>query len=170
MYSTFTQRAADTKFKRNFTTTTNLTEYRNAIAANRNTPLYVNSTKNYDNFFECYSAVVALEDIEFAKNKNYQRRITPVSNGFRTFAKDFETAVNCNGICYPGLFFYFKSIREGPPMKNCVDSLSLLFKDKPLAIGILLLVSFILTVFAHINSYPICACSKCCNAKPNEEK
>jgi hypothetical protein len=170
MYASFSARAADTKFKRNFTTTTNLTEYRNAFNGGRNTPLYVNTTKNYDNFFSCYGAVSDLEDVEVLKNPSYQRRIKPVTANFEKFAQDFESSLNCNGICYPGLFFYFKNIRQGPPMKNCVDGLTTIFKDKPLAIGILLLVSFVLTVFAHLNSYPICACSKCCQAKPNEEK
>jgi len=166
-YSSFVQRA-DQKFKRNFTITSNLTEYRNAITNNRNPPLFVSSTlKNYDNFFSCYLAVIELENVELSKNKNYQRRIKPVPKNFETFARDFESALSCNGICFPGLFFYFKPITEGPPMKNCIEGITTLFKDKPLAIGILLLVSFVLTVFAHINSYPICACSKCCQAKPN---
>lgn len=111
----------------------------------------------------------ALEDVEIMKNPSYQRRVKLVGKEFENFARDFESSLNCNGICYPGLFFYFKTVRDGPPMKNCVDGLTTLFKDKPLAIGILLLVSFVLTFFAHINSYPICACSKCCQAKPNEK-
>lgn len=61
-YASFSARAADNRFKRNFTTTTNLTEYRNAVTAGRNTPLFVNTTKNYDNFFSCYSSVTDLEN------------------------------------------------------------------------------------------------------------
>ena len=127
MYPTFSARAADKNFKRNFTTTTNLTEYRNALNAGRNTPLYVSSTKNYDNFFSCYVAVSDLENAEVLKNPSYQRRIKPVSANFENFAKDFETSLNCNGICYPGLFFYFKSIKQGPPMKNCIDGMITIF-------------------------------------------
>lgn len=110
-----------------------------------------------------------LEGKEVDKNPSYQRRIEPVSEGFQAFAQEFESSLNCNAICRPGLFFYFKNIRDGPPMKNCIDGMATLFNDKPLAIGILLLVSFVLTAFAHLNSYPICACSKCCQAKPNEQ-
>jgi hypothetical protein len=127
LYASFSARAADTKFKRNFTTTTSLTEYRNALNAGRNTPLLVSATKNYDNFFACYGAVSDLEDAEVLRNPSYQRRIKPVSANFEKFAQDFETSLNCNGICYPGLFFYFKTIRQGPPMKNCIDGLTTLF-------------------------------------------
>ena len=168
MYTSFAARA-NGKFRRNFTTTANLTEFRNAVANNRNPPLYVNSTSNFDNFYACYKSIEEKESAEIIKNPSYQRRMKTVDKSFETFARDFESNLNCNGICYPGLFYYFKSVKSGPPMKNCIDGVTVLFKDKPLAIGILLLVSFVLTVFAHINSYPICSCSKCCEAKKNED-
>ncbi len=54
-YSNFIARAADSRFRRNFTITTNLTEFRVASNQGRNTPLYVNvTTRTYDNFFACY--------------------------------------------------------------------------------------------------------------------
>lgn len=126
--------------------------------------------KTYDNFYDCYLAVSNLEDVEITKNPSYQRRVRKVGQEFEKFARDFESSLNCNGICYPGLFYYFKSIRSGPPTNNCIEGITTLFKDKPVAIGILLLVSFVMTFFAHINSYPICACSKCCQAKTDDQK
>lgn len=104
------------------------------------------------------------------KNPAYQRRIEDFGDSFEGFARDFESSLSCNGICYPGLFYYFKPLMAGPPGDNCIEGINKLFKGRPLGIGILLLVSFVLTVFAHINSYPICACSKCCQAKPNPKE
>ncbi len=91
-----------------------------------------------------------------AKTSGYYSGVPNITAGFKKFATDFEKSLNCNGICYPGLFYYFRSIKEGPPSKNCINGFTELFKDKALAIGILLLVSFFLTFLSHINSYPIC--------------
>ena len=67
-----------------------------------------------------------------------------------------EDEFSCQGICRVGAFFYFRKIQEGPPTKNCLTGLKETFKDKPLAIGIILLVSFALTFFAFITTFSLC--------------
>jgi hypothetical protein len=37
----------------------------------------------------------------------YQKKAANISEGLEAFARDVEASLNCNGICYPGLFFYF---------------------------------------------------------------
>jgi len=74
---------------------------------------------------------------------------------FRTLESDFT----CNGICKSGPFFYFKNVVDGPPTKNCLTGIKDVFKEKPLAIGIILLVSFALTFVALFTTYALC-CKK----------
>jgi hypothetical protein len=81
MYTTFAARA-DAKFKRNFTITSSLTEFRTAVSNNRNPPLYVNSTVNFDNFYACYKSIAAKESAEILKNPSYSRRMKQVDAGF----------------------------------------------------------------------------------------
>lgn len=101
-------------------------------------------------------------------NPNYQSKAANFSEGFETFARDVEASLSCNGICYPGLFFYFQTIYNGPPTKNCIEGLQNLFGSKPLGIGILLLISFALTVITHITSWAMCC--RCCAAKETKDK
>lgn len=167
IYPTFRDRAAQ-KFKRNFTITTSIKDYQSFSSVNANLPLFVNSTAGavtFDNFWDCYQNLNNLELSQLSKNPNYQRKVTQISDGFEEFARKFETELSCNGICYPGLFFYFNKLEVGPPQVNCISGLNNILKGKPLPIGILLLISCFLTFLSHINSYPICACSKCCQAK-----
>ena len=63
MYPDFATRAR-LKFKRNFTITTNITEFNVAWYNLYNLPLYVNATagaKTYDNFWDCYQNLNNLE-------------------------------------------------------------------------------------------------------------
>lgn len=61
------------------------------------------------------------------------------SSGFAIFAKKFreqldfeqimswieffETKYDCAGICQPSVFFWSKSIEQGPPSKRCIDDI-----------------------------------------------
>lgn len=101
-------------------------------------------------------------------NSNYQRKAANISEGVENFARDVEASLNCNGVCYPGLFYYFRTINSGPPSKNCIDGIRDVFGDKALAIGVLLLVSFVLTSLTHITSWAICC--RCCAPKDSKEK
>ena len=75
-FTTFMNKAADSRFKRNFTITTNLAEYRKAVSDSKNTPLYVSTTaKTYDNFYDCYMAVNDYESKQIIANPSYQRRV-----------------------------------------------------------------------------------------------
>jgi hypothetical protein len=92
--------------------------------------------------------------------------VVALSEGFENFARNVEENLNCNGICYPGIFYYFKTLDNGPPKANCLDGLKKAFGSKPLGIGILLIISFVLTVFTHITAWSMCC--RCC--APKERK
>lgn len=70
--------------------------------------------------------------------------------------KAIEDEFNCNGICDAGPFYLFRAVTDGPPQKDCMTGIKDAFKDKPLAIGIILLVSAFLTIFAFITVYGLC--------------
>jgi hypothetical protein len=122
----------------------------------------------YDNFWDCYKNLKNIDAQLANSNPNYQKKAANISEGLENFARDAEAALNCNGICYYGLFFYFQKINVGPPYKNCIKGLQDAFGSKPLGIGILLLVSFALTVITHITSWAICC--RCCAPKDSKEK
>jgi hypothetical protein len=48
-----------------------------------------------------------LELKQLSQNPKYERKVKQISDGFEQFARKFESELNCNGVCYPGLFFYF---------------------------------------------------------------
>lgn len=117
----------------------------------------------YNNFWGCYLNIKDL-DAQFKKaNPTYQSKMVYLSEGFENFARNAEAALDCSGICYPGIFYYFKPIDNGPPVNNCVSGLKKAFGSKPLGIGILLLISFVLTAFTHLASWSICC--RCCAPK-----
>jgi hypothetical protein len=124
--------------------------------------------KTYDNFWECYINLLNIDQQMANVNPNYQKKAANISEGVAQFARDIEAGLNCNGICYYGLFFYFQKINVGPPFKNCIQGLQDVFGSKPLGIGILLLISFALTALAHIISWSICC--RCCGPKDSKEK
>ena len=74
-----------------------------------------------------------------------------------------ESDFDCNGICTTGSFFYFRKVQEGPPLKNCINGVKDTFKDKPLAIGIILIVSFVLTFLSVFIVYGFYCCRKDAN-------
>lgn len=125
------------------------------------------SQTSYENFWDCYKHLENLDEQMASTNPNYQKKVVQLSEGFENFARDVEAGLNCNGICFYGLFFYFQNVYVGPPTQNCVEGLKNAFKDKPIAIGILLLISFVLTVFAHITSWSVCEFCRCCKKKQN---
>ena len=134
------------------------------------TPFKLGTSKNgtYDNFWDCYTYMKGIDAAQAQLNSTYKSKVVSISDGFQNFATNVESALNCNGICYPGLFYYFKTLYTGPPQKNCVDGLTSIFGSKPLGIGILLLISFVLTVFTHITTWSICC--HCCAPKETKEK
>ena len=67
-----------------------------------------------------------------------------------------ESQFSCNGICTMGAFYYFKDVTQGPPTSNCLNALKTVFNNKPIAVGIILLVTFFLTFFAVFTSYGLC--------------
>jgi len=111
--------------------------------------IYTNTT--YNNFWDCYQSVknLTLSDSRYEKVKE-------VSEGMETLIRAMEDEFSCNGICTPGAFYFFRNLDAGPPTQNCLNGLKDVFKDKPLAIGILLLISFFFTIFAFITSYGLC--------------
>jgi len=131
------------------------------------TPFYLSSSGTYSNFWDCYLHLQALDAAAASADPKYQSQIVSISEGFENFARNTEASLDCSGICYPGIFYYFKTIDNGPPVNNCLSGLKKAFGSKPLAIGILLVISFVLTVFTHLASWSMCC--RCCAPKKGAE-
>ena len=163
IFQTFSERAL-LKFKRNFTVTTSIEDYQFLKKIDGNLPIFVNITDGavtYSNFWDCYLKLINLESIELNKNPNYVIKFLYLRGDLETLIRKFESELSCNGICYPGIFFYFKDLEAGPPEMNCFSSFMNILQDKALKIGILLLISCFLTFLSHISSYYICmSCNK----------
>jgi hypothetical protein len=90
-----------------------------------------------------------------------------LSKDFENLARNVEENLNCNGICSPGIFYYFKTLDNGPPKASCLSGIKKeffsTFNSKPLGIGILLIISFVLTLLTHITAWTMCC--KCCSPK-----
>jgi hypothetical protein len=125
------------------------------VDGNRVYPLYtgpnIYNNRTYSTFWSCYEYVKNLTD-----NNAKLKQIENVTDGMKELVTAMENEFNCMGICTPGAFFFFKDLSQGPPTQNCLVGLKDVFKDKPLAIGILLLISFFFTVFAFFTSYGLC--------------
>jgi hypothetical protein len=67
-----------------------------------------------------------------------------------------ESSFSCNGICRAGAFYYFVDISQGPPTDSCLPQIKKLFNQKPTAVGVLLLISFLLTFFSFFTAYGLC--------------
>jgi hypothetical protein len=99
-----------------------------------------------ETYWSCYERV----------KKTQGDKVQTISDGMKSLLESVESEFSCNGICDAGLFYFFKNVRDGPPTKNCMDGIKDAFKDKPLAIGIILLVSFVLTLCAWFSLYGFC--------------
>ena len=99
-----------------------------------------------------------------SNNTNFQT----ISTGVYNFMQNVESALNCNGVCQPGLFYYFKTLASGPPMQNCITGLQNIFLNKPMGIGIVLLISFFLTLLTCIASMSMCC--QCCAPKETKDR
>lgn len=129
---------------------------------------FANATEvSYNNFWSCYANISSIDATLSSSNSNYQSRITQVSTAVQNFVQNVEAGLNCNGICYYGLFYYFQTLAAGPPTQNCVTGLTSIFGSKPLGIGILLLISFLLTLFTFIASWSMCC--RCCAPKETKD-
>jgi len=121
-----------------------------------------NTSSYYTNFWDCYNYVSGLAAKTSSSNSQYAN-FTTVSTGLANFLKDLETTLDCNGICYPGLFYYFKTVLNPPPTQQCLDGITKILAGNPLGMGILLLISFFLTIVVHITTWSMCC--KCCAPK-----
>lgn len=63
----------------------------------------------FENFWECYLFINNMGSL--INTQNAQN----ISSNFESFVRAIEGTFDCNGICYPGLFFYFKSVFLGHP-------------------------------------------------------
>jgi hypothetical protein len=138
--------------------------YSTLVLAGSGAQLLVNKT--YVSYWDCVVDAAAANSSGTPNAASAQ--IPKVSEGIKNFASSLESALTCNGICHPGIFYFFKSVVDGPPTRNCVDGLLDIFKDKPLGIGVLLLVSFALTAIAHLIAWGMCC--RCCGAKDEKKE
>ena len=89
-------------------------------------PIFVSATAGvvtYNNFWDCYQKIAQLDAANVTTNANFNRRVAKLSDNFETFARDVEGGLNCNGVCYPGMFYYFQPITTPPPTVNCINGL-----------------------------------------------
>lgn len=63
-------------------------------------------------FWECYERLSLMGGIT-GENK--------IPDNYRSLIEDIENEFTCNGICKPGLFFFFRPVTEGPPVKACLS-------------------------------------------------
>jgi hypothetical protein len=81
------------------------------------------------------------------------KKPTPALSKFLNF---IESEYNCAGICSPPLFYYSKSISNGPPKRGCIN---LMVKDIAPALsslGQVLIVSGVLIILMIFCALPIC--------------
>ena len=117
----------------------------------------VNSTLDYQNFWDCYQNISQkYQSLQNIGGGSYTKYIDTISSGVQELIRTLENELKCEGICKQGAFYYFRSIYEGPPLGNCLTEIKNSFQTKPLAIGILLLVSFFLTFLSFITTYSLC--------------
>ena len=67
----------------------------------------------------------------------------------QTLISDLESQFACNGICTKGAFYYFKDVAGGPPTSNCLTALKTVFNNKPIAVGVILLITCFLMGFSN---------------------
>ena len=82
--------------------------------------------------------------------------------------RDLEETLDCNGVCQTGIFYYFKSVLNPPPVQQWLHSFTSIIEDKTLGIGIVLMFSFALTIVVNILAFPLCC--KYCKAQESKEK
>lgn len=105
---------------------------------------------NYSTYWDCYSAV----------KKASGSNVKEISSNMKDLLQTIEDEFNCNGICNPsGIFYFFQKVQSGPPSKSCINGIKDAFRDKPLAIGIILLVACFLTLLTFLTVYGLC-CKK----------
>lgn len=73
-----------------------------------------------------------------------------LSSDMISFLTTLDDEVDCGGICNNTIFYFSKSLEEGPPPQNCIDGLKQMFTEDTINVGIALLLSFIVTFFAFI--------------------
>ena len=108
----------------------------------------------YDDFWSCY---------EYLQSTNQtQGTYYEINESYKGLFEDLEDEFNCNGVCRPGIFYLFKDVVEGPPTKRCLDSAIEYFGRRPIAVGVVLLVSCFLTFITFVISFSLCSCCKKC--------
>lgn len=114
-----------------------------------------NSSSYYTTFTDCFNHILSQ-----VVNTDYANEFPPIPPGLLKFIRALEDSFSCNGVCYPGIFWFTKSVLNPPPTQDCLESILNIFSGKPLGMGILLLFSFLVTLLAHIFSWSVCC--MCC--------
>lgn len=70
--------------------------------------IYTNTT--YNNFWDCYQSVK-----ELTWNDDKYEKVQNITEGMETLIRSMEDEFNCNGICTPGAFYFFRNLEAGPP-------------------------------------------------------
>lgn len=117
-------------------------------------------------FWTCYNDVVAKQSNSSSSaaynstiGQQYNNSLTKVNAALIDFMRSLESEFKCSGVCNPGPFYWFADLWQGPPTNNCLVGIKNAFKTKPTAVGILLLVTFLLTIVTWITQFSMC-CGK----------
>lgn len=95
---------------------------------------------------------MTLQNIQQPKNA----KLKNITVEMQEFVEQIEGEFNCSGVCTPGPFFWFAKLDQGPPEQNCIEGIRAAFRSKPLAVGVVLLVTFVLTFATFITQFSIC--------------
>jgi hypothetical protein len=122
------------------------------------------TTKTYTKFWDCYIALKNLNQYSTYSSLSSNSKWQDVSEDMQTLISNMEADLGCSGICTPGAFFFFSDLSVGPPLKNCIEGIKDTFKNKVLAVGVILVFTFLLTFIAWIINFSIC-----CNCGKNKD-
>eukprot|EP00347_Sterkiella_histriomuscorum_P017389 403349568 len=148
-FSRWNEKQLNLNYRTLKTTYVNVTDGKTYVQLQRAASTAVPS---YDTFWKCY---------EYLKGFSASSSsVKSIDSNLKDLIETLESDFNCNGICSPGNFYFFRKVQEGPPNKNCINGIKDQFKEKPLAIGVILIVSFFLTTMSVFLVYGMCCCRK----------
>ncbi len=113
------------------------------------------SVASFNNYGQCYDMIEKRPDFLFREK---------IDSGILDFMKSIESEFDCNGVCYTGLFYFFKPIYSGPPRKTCFEGIKSFFSMRFLQLGIIIGASFVLVFVTFFTS-----CSLCCKSSGGDD-
>ena len=107
----------------------------------------------YFSFSECYDDILDYQDTTNSQQNVLNSTVYDMGPSLINFLDYLETSFACNGICQPGIFFFFKNVTDGPPTSNCIAGLQDVFQENSSNVGAALMISFFFTILAFSIQY-----------------